>query len=214
MKHTPCISRRKSLCNTNHRIAHEEKEKKRTHPAGNPLAADDGPIPRREPRQSLGKGRIHPQAFRDNRRQVGQPLDRLGLNVLFAREGAADLGDGLLERGRVPEQVEGDAGEARGRALAAGQDDERRVGVELLDRHRDAFLALDDVGQEIRVVRLGGDASVHLVAVQAEDFGLAGFHRFGNHQSNNLVQRGQLLAMLWIQYDLPHFANVARCTRT
>ena len=172
------------------------KKKKKTHPTRNPLAADDGPLPRREAREALGKGRIHPQAFRDNRRQVRQPLDRLGLNVALARKGAPDLGDGLLERARVPEQVEGDAREAGGGALAAGEDDECRVGVQLLDRHRDAFLALDDVGEEIRVVRLGGDAPVDLVAVQAEDFHLPGFHRLGDHQSDNLVQRRQLLAML------------------
>ena len=167
----------------------------------------------REAREALGKGRIHPQAFRDNRRQVRQPLDRLGLNVLLAREGAADLGHGLLERGRVPEQVEGDAGEARGGALAAGEDDERRIGVELLDRHRDAFLALDDVGQEIRMVRLGRDSSVDLVAVQAEDFRLSGFHRLWNHQSDNLVQRRQLLAMLGFS-TIFFFCNVVESTRT
>ena len=178
---------------------------KKTHPTGDPLAADDGPLPRREAREALGKGRIHPQAFRDNRRQVRQPLDRLRLNVLFAREGAADLGHGLFERGRVPEQVEGDAREAGGGALAAGEDDERRVCVQLLDRHRDAFLALDDVGQEIRMVRLGGDSSVDLVTIQAEDFRLSGFHRLWNHQPDYLVQRRQLLAMLWLA-RASHFA--------
>ena len=166
-----------------------------TYATGNPLAADDGPLPRREAREALGKGRIHPQSFRDNRRQVRQPLDRLGFDVALAGKGGPDLSDGLLERGLVPEQVEGDAREAGGGALAAGEDDERRVGVELLDRHRDALLAPDDVGEEVRVVRLGGDAPVDFVAVQAEDFHLAGLHRLGDHQSDNLVQRRQLLAI-------------------
>ena len=158
-----------------------------TYTTGYPLAADHGSLPRRETRKSLGKGRIHPQTFRHNRREVRQSLDRFGFDILFASESATDLAHGLLERLRILEQVERDARETGRGTLASSQDYERGVCVQLLDGHRHSFLALDDVRQKIRMVRFRRDASVNLVAVEAEDLVLSGFHRLGNHQSDNLV---------------------------
>lgn len=60
--------------------------------------------------------------------------------------------------------------------------------------HSDAVFAFDDVREEVGPVGFGGNAAVDFFHVQGEDFGLAGFHRFGDHESDKLVERGELLA--------------------
>ena len=60
--------------------------------------------------------------------------------------------------------------------------------------HSDTVFAFDDVGEEVGPVGFGGNAAVDLFHVQREDFGLAGFHRLGDHESDELVERGELLA--------------------
>ena len=85
------------------------------------------------------------------------------------------------------EQLECYSGQARGCALATGEDKERGVCVELLQWHSHSFLTLNNVRQEIRMVFFGSNATVNFRDIQGEDFVLSRFHRLWDHHFDELV---------------------------
>ena len=101
------------------------------------------------------------------------------------------------------QELESYACEARSRAFASGEDEQSGVGVEFLDGHLDAVFAVDDVGEEIRVVGFGGEAAVDFADVEVEDFVLAGLHGFGDHHTDDFVEGGSLLAFFFIGHKFP-----------